>query len=268
MPVLQGPSGFDRRCGLRGRGRAVDALGAGRAAFQPALRRRVRAHAAAARVGEGGRGVRSEPAGLHGRVLPHVQGAAGDVRGARRRDQGMRAVRLPVLPAVLPAVHVRPHRPKSRRFAADARAAPSRDEYAGLLGPRHPAPARRSSCLPVRRWPRGSTAGYVPACVGHRQRPVSTEAGGGALAPGAGAPTVYGLYLFCDFAGLQPHGHGRELLPRHPHVRATSARPFAAARRRGLLEPLAHHALARGSATSCSCASRGSRSRSARSRAA
>ena len=113
------------------------------AAFQPALRRRVRAHAAAARVGEGGRGVRSEPAGLHGRVLPHVQGAAGDVRGARRRDQGMRAVRLPVLPAVLPRVHVGPHRPVAPLRRGRAGGALAR-RVRGPLGARHPARARRA----------------------------------------------------------------------------------------------------------------------------
>ena len=102
VPVLQGPARAGRGAVLRGGGRALDALGAGEPALEQALRRRVRAHPRAASLGEGRRGVRPEPAGLHGRVLHHVQGAAGAVRGARRHHRGARPVRLPVLPAVLP----------------------------------------------------------------------------------------------------------------------------------------------------------------------
>ena len=100
--VLQGSAGS--RCGgvVRGDGDAFDALGVGEPSLERALRRRVRAHPVAAPLGEGGRGVRPEPTGLHGRVLHHVQGAAGAVRGARRRHRGAGPVRLPVLPAVLP----------------------------------------------------------------------------------------------------------------------------------------------------------------------
>ena len=122
---------------------------------------------------------------------------------------------------------------RSRRFAEDARKIRSRDEYAGLFA---------ASCFASGR----ARNTFVIAVWLHRFYAPATWGTGPFLAElGAQVQTayVYGLYLFFDPRGLQPHGHGRQPLFLNPDAAQLPRAVRRVVGHQGLLEPVEHHAV-------------------------